>query len=130
MVMGEIVIKAAHGEDLYLIWSTTSDSPAYIGTWGETRELLWDMYRAEHPHSDPHDGYSPDDAMRRADDWGSSWRSGSTWAYGWTDAAWPVQGEGGDWYTLSRTNLVAYARALLADDKAAAQALLVAQDTF
>jgi hypothetical protein len=36
----------------------------------------------------------------------------------------------GDLYTLSRSNLVAYARALLAEDKAAAQALLVAEDTF
>jgi hypothetical protein len=121
--MGEYVIKAARDEDLYLIWSTSADGASYVGTRDEIRELLWDRYKGEHPHSDPRDGYSPDDAMRRADDTGTSARDGD---YGWNQTSFVVGvGAPGNGYDLPRTNLVAYARALQADDALAAQALLV-----
>lgn len=64
--------------------------------------------------------------MARADRLGTSAR-GPAGMYGWDDDAFQV-GEAsphdGRWWELPRTNLVAYARALLAEDEAAAHALL------
>lgn len=125
--MGEYVVKAARDVDLYLIWSTVTDSAHYIGTRDEIREFRWAQYKADHPNCDPRDGFSPDDSMRRADETGTS-AIAPAGVYGWDDEAFHV-GEAaphqpGWWFEIPRADLVAYAEALIADDEAAAHALL------
>lgn len=124
--MGEFVVKASPDVDLYLIWSTITDCPYYVGTREEIREHLWDEYRSEHPHSTPQPGYSPDDRMARADEHGTSAQAPAG-MYGWDDEAFSIREvvpDDGHWYELPRVNLVAYARALLDEDEPAAHALL------
>lgn len=124
--MGEFVVKAAPDVDLYLIWSTVVDSACYVGTRAEIREHLWDEHRGQHPHELPPLGYSPDDRMVRTDQHGTS-ALDPPGLYSWSHEAFHV-GEAspcdGRWWELPRTNLVAYAKAIIADDEVAAHALL------
>jgi hypothetical protein len=128
--MGEFVVKAAPDVDLYLIWSTVVDSVCVVGTRAEILAHLWADYRMEHPECTPNPGTGPDARMARADRLGSSAHEPAG-MYGWNDEAFHV-GEAaprtGGWWELPRASLVAYARALLADDEAAAHALLQPMD--
>lgn len=122
--MGQAIVKAAHDRDLYLIWSSIVDAPVWVGNRAELLEYLWHEYRMAHPDSTPNPGKAPEDRVARADRTGSSMISPAV--YGWDDEALMV-GEGSPsdgWYHIRRDRLVAYAEALLADDEAAAVALL------
>lgn len=145
--MGDVLVRASRDDDSpYLIWSTVVDSPTWVfANRDEAEEFLNDEWRHRNPQVGP-DGkwFTPDEVvsfhesdpnlpanrLSRADANGSASFGGS---FGWDDERFhvgegaPPQPEDGQalWWHLPRERLADYARALLDDDEAAAQALLV-----
>jgi hypothetical protein len=117
--VGEAIVKAAKGRDLYLIWSSVVENAIWVG---DRTGLL------EHLHGDGQPQYpgipSAEDRIVRADETGSS--AVAPPAYGWDDKYLRVmEGSPSDgWYHIRRDRLPAYAEALLRGDDAAAVALL------
>lgn len=114
--MGQAIVKAAPDRDLYLVWSSVVDAPVWVGD----RETALTELRNE-PRWAPH----VDEAMDRADRLGSSDRAVK---FGWWDDEYLPVMEGSPrdgWYHLPRSRLVEFAEALLREDEAGAQALLV-----
>lgn len=124
--MGDFVVKAAPDSDLFLIWSTVVDAPTCVGTGDQIAAHLWTQWRRQHPDCIPKPGKGPAARMARAHTAGTS-AVEPEGAYGWSDEEFIVMEAAphdGWFYVLPRANLVAYAEALLADDDAAAHALL------
>jgi len=120
--MGDFILKASPDEDLYLIWSTVVDAPTWVfGSSDEIADHLWAEWRRQHPDCSPKPGTGPAARLARADIHGSSMIDPQIG--GWGDES-LLLGNGtpddGWWYELPRTNLTAYARALLDQDEAAA----------
>lgn len=113
---GEI-IKVSRDADLYMEWVHTADGPGRIGTRAEFLAILPEHW---------HDGCpsclcnSDEDRMARADETGSDYRGdiATTWDDTGLVCMSPVMG----W--LPRARFEAFARAALAQDEAALQALL------
>ena len=115
--MGQAIVKAARDRDLYLIWSSEIDNAIWVGL----RDGLIEHLRATE-RQEP--GRTAEERVARADRRGTSMLD-CDW-YGWDHEALTV-GEGSPpdgWYHIRRDRLVEYAGALLADDEAAAVALL------
>jgi hypothetical protein len=117
--MPRLIIKCDRDEDLYVEWSTMVDNAIAVGDRAETLAALVADWDREHPQCVPKPGYGPEDRLKRADELGST--AMPEWGEGhWDDKG--FIGEQRGW--LPRTSLLAYARALLADDQGAADALL------
>lgn len=117
--MPQIVLKTDRDRDQYLIWSTVVHAPvAGPGSRGQAANHLLSKARTR---------YTADEVeaiLARVDANGSSDR---VVRFGWwDDETLPVVVGSPDdgWYRIRRDRLGAYADALLADDDAAAQALL------
>lgn len=124
--MGDLLLKASRDEDLYLIWSTNTDSPIWIGDRAELHEHLWREYSRQHPECIPKPGTGPDARLARTDENGSSMVDPAGWG-GWDDKSLLVREvcpDDGQWWEIPRDNLAAYARAILADDLPAQHALM------
>jgi len=114
--MPSYVLKASPDEDLYGIYSTIVDAFVFIGTRGETRQHL--LYE---------DGVNgrPDERLERADLNGTSSRIGAPdFEYGWGEETISI-GEGPGHGELHRKDLVAYLRAIEANNLETAAALVV-----
>lgn len=112
---GMCVIAAARGVDLYLVWSTETDSPVHVGDRHETATWIRGHWAGETAES----------ALDRADQTGTS--DQSLLVFGCWGDEWLAVGEGspGDgWYRLHRRRVRDYASALLAGDTAAAGEVL------
>jgi hypothetical protein len=115
--MGQSIVKADPGWDLYLVWSSVVDAAIGVGDRDTLQAWLLD---------DPQWAPGVHAAFERADRLGSSDRS-VRFAW-WDDEFLPVMmgsPDDGGLYHLPRSRLVEYAEALLADDELGAQALLV-----
>jgi hypothetical protein len=122
--MGEVIIRASQEDDSpYLIWSTNVDNAIYV--FENRAEIV--TYLLALPGRQPTAGpTSPLVRLKRADETGSSTLLPSM--YKWDDPEFLVM-EGprmvhGSHWVLPRTKLRAYAEQLLADNEAAAYALL------
>lgn len=117
--MAHVIIKCHPDHDLYIVWVTGPGGPGWVGTRFDMQDLLAAEWQREHPHCVPKPGFSPEDRLRRADRTGSE--NTTAHGYGWDSPGLIVEQRG--W--LPRHSLLAYARALLADDEGAADALLL-----
>lgn len=117
--MAHVIIKCHPDHNLYLVWVTGSNGPGFVGSRFDIQEWLTDEWQREHPCCIPKPGFSPEDRLRHADLNGCE--NTRAHGYGWDSPGLIVEQRG--W--LPRHSLLAYARALRADDEAAADALLL-----
>lgn len=110
--MGKFVLRV-RDRDLYVEWSTVVDNAINAGDRTEMLAHLTDGIPAGYA---PLPGNSPEDRLARADETGTSMRSG--------DGAWDSNLMVGQNGTLRRADLGRFVDALLADDTATAYALL------
>lgn len=112
--MPRVILKADPSEDVYLEWSTVVDAPTEVGSRVEMLEILM----SDRP-GEPQETVAVAEArLSRADMHGSS--AFSAWRFGWWDD--PIlilqdfwTKDKGGYYTLTRENLLAFARAILAE---------------
>lgn len=127
--MGDVLVKAARDQDIYLIWSTIVDAPTWIfGSRDEASQHLWREYRWTHPDCTPGQRSGPAARLKRADDTGTS-AIEPAGMYGWDDDEFVFmegspQSPEGSWWVLPRTKLADYCRRMLDDDEPGALALL------
>lgn len=116
--MGNIVMKIDRERDLYVIWSSVVESPAYIGTRAEVAvELERDTPRGYAPLP----GNSPEDRLARADATGTSAMYDSPPFDGAFDDSGMIVEQRG-W--LPRADLGRFVDAVIADDMDAAYGVL------
>lgn len=115
--MGTVIIKATRDRDLYIQWDTVADGPVWIGTRADLETVLWQGWRAAHPHCVPEPGHGPTVRIGRADETGSSDTSGFG---GWDCAELVVDGR----WLLSRGLLGDYTTALANGNGQFAESLL------
>lgn len=111
--MPRLVLKAAPDRDLYIEWSTVVEQAVAIGT----REQMAAYLAGNADSAD-----SVEERLRRCDETGTSamWSPQPPLEGAWDDTGLIVEQTG----VLRRSDMAAYADALLADDRQAAFALL------
>lgn len=115
--MATIAIKAAKDSNIYICWSTISDTWCAIGT---REEAFLHLREHDHPAAEA------EHALQRADRNGSSDRSNAHFAWWDDDPVWISEGSPRDGvYAVPRPSMLAWAQAWIADDESAATALLV-----
>lgn len=109
--MPSFIVKPERDVDFYVVWSTVVDSVTYAGTRAELTAELGA-------------GVSTDPArFARADEHGSSAAGGYVGYLGWDHETFMVAEPLDEQRTMPRSNLRAFAEAILADDIPAAFAL-------
>jgi hypothetical protein len=72
--MGTYIMKSSPDNDFYVEWSTVSDEWTFAGTRAEMLEYLHSANAREHPGFTSNSGNWPEDALRRCDESGTSYR--------------------------------------------------------
>jgi hypothetical protein len=104
--MGIVIVKAVRGQDVYLLWSSVTDRPEFVGTREEVRHALDQPVRGQRwPHE-----HEVEEWLQRADRFGSSaWAERDDWTFGWEGSGLVYRQQG----RIPRDRLYEYARRIL-----------------